>query len=269
MKTLSNSNIMKPKRIFRFIVYLMKFIFIMIFLSSCISLNKTKLLQEKSIKDVSQEFVNQKTAEYKIQPGDQLYVQVYSVDPQTSRLFNTDMPMHYTNISKELNSYKVDEEGYINFSFIDRVQVAGMPVEEARDLLQETINEYFKEATVVVKLVYYRVSVLGEVNNPGSFMVDNKQINVLQAISEAGGINTFGDRQEVVLVRQTNNGSKIYYMDLTDNAILEKDQFYLMPNDVLYVKPMRSKNLAFEKIPYSLLLSTATLGLTIYGLLMK
>jgi len=238
-------------------------------LSSCISLEKTKLLQEKSIQDISQEFVNRKTAEYKIQPGDQLYIQVYSVDPKTSRLFNTDMPMHYTNTSKELNSYKVDDKGYINFSFIDKVQVGGMTVEGARDLLQQTINEYFKEATVIVKMVYYRISVLGEVNQPGSFMVDNKQINVLQAISEAGGISTFGDRQQVVLIRQTSNGSKMHYLDLTDNAVLESDQFYLMPNDVLYVKPMRSKNLAFEKIPYSLLLSTATLGLTIYNFLMK
>jgi len=179
------------------------------------------------------------------------------------------MPMHYTNTSKELNSYKVDKEGYINFSFIDRIQVKGKTVGEARDLLQETLNEYFKEATVVVKLVYYRISVLGEVNDPGSFMVDNKQINILQAISQAGGVSTFGDRQEVALVRQTNNGSRMFYLDLTDNAVLESDQFYLLPNDVIYVKPMRSKNLAFEKIPYSLLLSTVTLGLTVYSLLMK
>ena len=260
---------MKTNKIFRFTGQLMKLLFILFLFSSCVSVKKTELLQEKSIKDISQELVNKKTTDYVIQPGDQLYIQVYSVDPKTSRLFNTDMPMHYTNTSKELNSYKVDKEGYINFSFIDKVQVKGKTIGEARELLQETVNEYFKEATVVVKMVYYRVSVLGEVNSPGSFMVDNKQINVLQAISKAGGISTFGDRQNVVLVRQTNDGSKMYYLDLTDNAVLKSDQFYLLPNDVIYIKPMKSKNLAFEKIPYSLLLSTMTLGLTVYSLLMK
>lgn len=260
---------MKTNKIFRFTGQLIKLLFILFLFSSCVSVKKTELLQEKSIKDISQEIVNKKTTDYVIQPGDQLYIQVYSVDPKTSRLFNTDMPMHYTNTSKELNSYKVDKEGYINFSFIDKVQVKGKTIGEARELLQETVNEYFKEATVVVKMVYYRVSVLGEVNSPGSFMVDNKQINVLQAISKAGGISTFGDRQNVVLVRQTNDGSKMYYLDLTDNAVLKSDQFYLLPNDVIYIKPMKSKNLAFEKIPYSLLLSTMTLGLTVYSLLMK
>ena len=264
-----NPYTMQNRKTIRTIGHLALLAFMITLFGSCISLNKTKLLQEKTIKDISQEFVNKKKAEYKIQPGDQLYIQVFSVDPKTSRLFNTDMPMHYTNTTKEVNSYKVDDQGYVHFSFIDRVKVQGMSVGEARDLLQETVNEYFKEATVVVKLVYYRVSVLGEVNNPGSFMVDDKQINVLQAVSEAGGINTFGNRQEVVLVRQTNNGSKMYYLDLTDNAVLKSDQFYLMPNDVLYVKPLRSKNLVFEKIPYSLIMSTITLGLTTYNLLMR
>ena len=89
----------------------------------------------------------------------------------------------------------------------------------------------------------------------------------MQAISEAGGINTFGNREKVVLVRQTDNGSRMYQMDLTDNAVLQSDQFYLMPNDVVYVKPMKIKNVAFEKVPYSLLLSTLTLGLTLFSLL--
>jgi len=258
---------MRNNNMSRFVGYFVKTGFLLLFLSSCISQKKTTLLQDKTIADISQEFINQKAAEYKLQPGDQLYIQVYSVDPKTSRLFNTDMPQHYTNTTKELNSYKLDQDGYINFSFIDKVKVGGLSVGEARKRLQNTINEYFKEATVIVKLVYYKVAVLGEVGAPGYFSIESKQVNILQAISEAGGINTFGNREEIVLVRQTSNGSRLYNIDLTDNSVLESDQFYLMPNDVVYVKPLKSKNLAFEKVPYSLLLSTLTLGLTIFSIL--
>ena len=257
---------MRTNRIFRLLFWAITGLYLLVF-NSCISQKKTTLLQDKSIQDVTQEFVNQKSEEYKLKPGDQLYIQVYSVDPKTSRLFNTDMPTPFTNTTKELNSYKIDQEGYINFSFIDKVQVNGLSVGDARDLLQSTINEYFKEATVIVKLVYYKIAVLGEVENPGYFSIESKQVNILQAISEAGGINTFGNREKVVLVRQTDNGSRMYQMDLTDNAVLQSDQFYLMPNDVVYVKPMKIKNVAFEKVPYSLLLSTLTLGLTLFSLL--
>ncbi len=256
---------MKTNRIFRKRT-LVKYLVLIFIMSSCVSQKKTRLLQEKTVEGISQEFLNKKTTKYKIQPGDQLYIRVFSVDPKTSRLFQTDMPLHYTNTTKELNSYKVDQDGYINFSFIDKVYVKGLTVDEARKLLQENINEYFKEATVVVKLVYYRVSVLGEVKDPGTFMIENKEINVLQAIAQAGGVETFGNREKVILVRQTDKGSKIHYLDLTDNGVLESDQFYLMPNDVVYVEPLGSKNAAYEKMPYTILISTLTLGLTIYSI---
>lgn len=257
-------NIAKVRR--RFLLRYLSWLIVAIFVSSCVSTKKTTLLQEETVTDLSEEFLNQKVTDYKLQPGDHLYVRVFSVDPKTSRLFQTDMPLYYSTSMKELNSYKIDKDGYINFSFIDKIYVKGLTVDEARDLLQETINEYFKEATVIVKMVFYRVSVLGEVKNPGTFMVENKDINVLQAISEAGGIETFGNRKEVKLVRQTENGSKIYNLDLTDNGVLESEQFYLMPNDVVYVEPMNSKNIAFEKVPYSILISTITMSVAIYSI---
>lgn len=259
---------MKTNRIFRK-RYLVKYLVIVLMMSSCVSQKKTLLLQDKAETGTPKEFVNQKTTKYKIQPGDQLYIRVFSVDPKTSRLFQTDMPLHYTNTTKELNSYKVDQDGYINFSFIDKVYVKGLTVDEARKLLQENINEYFKEATVVVKLVYYRVSVLGEVEDPGTFMIENKEVNVLQAIAQAGGIKTFGNRRKVILVRQTEKGSKMHYLDLTDDALLESEEFYLMPNDVVYVEPLGSKNAAYEKMPYTILISTLTLGLTVYSIFFK
>ncbi len=185
---------------------------------------------------------------------------------KTARLFQTDFPNPMTNTYQNLNSYRIEEDGYINFSFIDKLYVKALTVKEVNDLLQETVNEYFKEATVVVKLVNFRVSVLGEVSNPGTFVIDNKQINILQAISDAGGIKDFGNRKKIKLVRQTLTGSEVYNLDLTDNAILQSDQYYLMPNDVVYVQALGSKSFAFKNFPYSILISTISTAAIIYAL---
>ena len=171
-----------------------------------------------------------------------------------------------TQTYQNLNSYRIEEDGYINFSFIDKVYVKGMTIKEVNDLLQKTINEYFKEATVVVQLVNYRVSVLGEVENPGTFIIDNKQINILQAVAEAGGSRNFGNLKKVKLVRQTITGSEMYYIDLTDNGVLQSDQFYLMPNDVVYIEPLKSKSFAFDNFPYSIILSTISTAAIVIAL---
>lgn len=232
--------------------------------SSCVSQKKVQLLQEKSVEDVSSGFVNKRNTAYNLQPGDQLYINVHSVDQKTSRLFQTDFPNPMTATYQNLNSYRIEEDGYINFSFIDKVYVKGMTVKEVNDLLQNKVNEYFKEATVVVKLVNYRVSVLGEVEDPGTFIIENKQINVLQAIAQAGGTKNFGNLKKVKLVRQTLAGSEMHYLDLTDNGVLQSDQFYLLPNDVVYIEPLKSKSFAFENFPYSIILSAITAAAIVF-----
>ena len=242
------------------------FVIVAFLFSSCVSQKKVQLLQEKSVEDISSGFLNNRNTVYNLQPGDQLYISVHSVDQKTSRLFQTDFPNPMTATYQDLNSYRIEEDGYINFSFIDKVYVKGMTVKEVNDLLQKTVNEYFKEATVVVKLVNYRVSVFGEVEDAGTFIIKNKQINILQAIAQAGGTSNFGNIKKVKLVRQTLSGSEMYYLDLTDNGVLQSDQFYLMPNDVVYIEPLKSKSFAFDNFPYSIIISTISTAAIVIAL---
>lgn len=230
---------------------------VMLVMNSCVSIKKTKLLQEKGATSYMQ---GTTAEEYKLKTGDQVYIKVYSVDPKTSRLFQTDMPQHFTSTTKELNSYKIDKDGYIHFSFIEKLMLRGKTLEEATQLLQDKINEYFKEATVVVKLAYFRISVLGEVKNPGTFDVEEKEINILQALSQAGGIETFGDRENVMLIRQ----EQVHYIDLSKKSLLQSEYFNLMPDDVIYVEPRSSKNISLEKLPYGVMLSIISIGFAAY-----
>jgi polysaccharide export outer membrane protein len=241
-----------------------KFLVLALLASSCISQKKVMLLQDKSSKDKQTTFENRKKTSYQIQSGDHLYIRVYSLDPKTSKFFQSDLPTLMNPTYLYLNSYMVDPDGYINFSFIDKMYVKGMTLDEVRKKLQTSLNEYFKETTVTVKLVNFQVAVLGEVNSPGNFTIDKDQINLLQAISMAGGFKDFSNIKKVSIVRQTLNGSEIQYLDLSDKKLLESDYFYLMPNDIIYVEPLKSKSWSYTSFPYTVVLSALSLGLTGY-----
>jgi len=233
--------------------------------TSCISQNKVKMLQERT-KDATGEFTNTKGTTYRLQVGDHLYIEVYSVDPKTSKFFQTDFPDLMNPTYLYLKSYSVDEFGYINFSFIDKMFVKGLTVAEVKDQLQTTLNEYFKESTVVVKLVNFEVSVIGEVNDPGSFTIYRDQLNLFQAIGMAGGVKDFGNPKKVKLVRQTQTGSNMVQLDLSDNKILESPYFYIEPNDIIYVEPLNAKSWSYSRFPYETLLvliSTAFVGYSV------
>jgi len=242
---------------------LIRILCIGLLLSSCISQKRVMLLQDKGTKDVQVNFVNKKKSNYQIQTGDHLYIRIYSMDPKTAKFFQSDMPTLMNPTYLYLNSYMVDDEGYINISFIDRMFVKGMTLEEVKKKIQKTLNDYFKETTVSVKLVNFQVSVIGEVNSPGNFTIDKDQINILQAISMAGGIKEFGNNKKVTLVRQTLKGSDVYYLDLSNKKILESDYFYLLPNDLIYVEPVKGKTYLFSQFPYALVFSTASIALSV------
>jgi polysaccharide biosynthesis/export protein len=248
-------SLMKPIR-------LLSVILVSLFvLSSCISQKKVTLLRDKS-GELTSSYENKKMTTYHIQSGDHLYIRIYSVDPKTSKFFQTDLPTLMNPTYMYLNSYVVDEQGYISFSFIEKMYVKGLTVEEIKTQLQKSVNDYFKEATVVVRLVDYQVAVLGEVNSPGNFTIDKDQITIFQAIGMAGGFKDYANLKSVKIVRQTLKGSDVYVVDLTKTDVLQSDYYYLMPNDVVYIQPRKGKSFAFDKFPYGEILTVASLTLT-------
>ncbi len=242
-------------------------VLVVFLLSSCVSQRKVKLIQENVNKEMKTTFENPRTTTYRIQTGDHLYIRVYSVDPKTSKFFQADFPYLMNATYQYLNTYVVDEFGYISFSFIEKLYVKGLTIQEVQQAIQTQLDEYFKEASAYVKLVNYQVGVLGEVKSPGNFTIEQDQINVFQAIGLAGGITNYGNFKEVKLIRQTQNGSEVYVLDITDNRILESPYYFLMPNDVIYIEPRSTKSWAYDQFPYQTLFyffSVVILGATLY-----
>jgi polysaccharide biosynthesis/export protein len=250
-----------PKHKFPFILLI-----IAVLISSCVSMKNVKILQDNT-KGGPTNFSHGQKPIYQLKSGDHLYIKVFSVDPKTSRYFQSDFPNLMNSSYIYLNSYPVDEEGYLHFSFIDKMMVRGLTIEDVKKKLQETLNEYFTEATIIVKLVNFRVSVLGEVKSPGTYTIDKDQVDIFQALGEAGGLTTFGNIRKITLIRQTNEGSDVHTLDLSRKDILASEFFYLMPDDVLYVEPRNSKPYVLETLPYGTIVSTFALVLSVLAIM--
>ncbi|NLN95972.1 MAG: hypothetical protein GX128_07375 [Bacteroidales bacterium] len=243
---------------------LLPLVLVLIF-SSCISQKKLKYMVDDFPKSVYEHYPRQ---DYKIQPGDNLFIQVLGLDAQTADLFSFQPSGAYrqyqtNDLSAYLSSYTVDPKGYVEFSIIGNIFVKDKTINEIKILLQEAISEYMRDATVIVKLVNFRVTLLGEVARPGQYPVYHTQINIFEALAMAGDLTQWGDRRNVHLIRSTKGESQVIKLDISGRKILESEYYFLMPDDILYVIPMEAKTFAFTTFPYSVVFSTITTALLI------
>ncbi|MFD2245446.1 polysaccharide biosynthesis/export family protein [Pontibacter ruber] len=202
-------------------------------------------LQNRNFKDQVPTQITNTYKSYTLQPNDVLSVKVQSVQPEMSNIFNIIDPANAFGISDPgsmyLSGYSVDQEGNITLPTVGKLKVAGMTTAQTQDLIQRNLDKYVSNATVIVKLISFRISVLGEVRNPGHFFVYNERANLLEGLSLAGDLTTGGSRQNVKLIRQKPEGSEVVLLDLTDPKIVQSPYYYLMPGDVLYVEPSKKQ----------------------------
>lgn len=241
------------------------FIITIAFFTSCVPLKKQIYLQT-SEDSTRAEYINNNLINYKLQPGNNLYVQVISVDKDVTEFFNLGMGSSgniYYDAAIYLNSYYVNDLGYVELPFVGKIKVGGLTIEEAKNEIIEVIEIYLDKITVIVKLVNFKVTVVGEVFRPAQFTIYQDQINVFEILSMAGDLTTYAKRDDIILVRKTENGSKMHHLNLLSDDILESEYFYVMPDDIIYVKPVKGKNFAFTSFPYTLVISSISLILAL------
>jgi polysaccharide export outer membrane protein len=241
-------------------------IFSVVILSSCIPKKKLLYLREQEDAKSVDEYINVRP-EKTIQPFDNIYVQVSSIDEKTANIFG-----HTGRVSSandiNLVSYTVNQEGYITFPFVGEIFVQGLRLQEAQQKIEAEVGEYLTNISITVKFVNNTVAVLGEVTRPGEYTFYRDQITIFQALSFAGDFRDYGDKHNVILIRETKNKIIYEYLDLTDKSIVSSEFYYIIPNDVIIVKPVNAKfrNLSLVNMP--LILSTlstlASLALLIY-----
>jgi len=245
---------------FKSYLFFISIIFI-ILISSCVPQKKILYLQDVPEEDTVMNMIHQLRADYLIQPGDNLYINIFSLEEKAMSYFNREAQMrtnYYNPIGVYLNSYSVNDSGYIDFPLAGEIYVKNQTVDEVKMVLQKVIDEYLKETTVVVKLVNFTVSMLGEFRKPGQYYVYQHYINIFEAISMAGDMTDFAKRSEVSIIRKTKNGSIVKRLNLNDKRIIESDFYILKPGDIIYAPPLKGKQFSFSNFPYGLVLTSIT-----------
>lgn len=236
--------------------------------ASCVPQKKMLYLKDAQMlaENQSVNYVNDRSINYKLQPGDNLYIRyVNIVDAQSAASLTGDFG-NRSQISSDasiyLQSYTLDEEGCIELPLMGKMELKNLTVDEAKAVLQTELDKYINQTTIIVKMSNFNFTILGEVNKPGMFKVYQSQINLFEAISLAGNMTNFAKNDEVKIIRQTDNGSEIVTVDMGSADILSSPYYYLKPNDIIYVEPLKIKQWGFTSFPYSTVLSVISLVFT-------
>jgi len=236
--------------------------------ASCVPQKKMLYLKEAEMaaENLSKEYVNDRSINYKLQPGDNLYIHVINtIDERSAASINGDVRGY---LSSDANIYlqttTIDEDGCVEMPLVGKIEVKNLTVDEAKDRLQMAINTYINGSMLVVKLASFNLTLLGEVSRPGMYKVYQSQINLFEAVSLAGNMTNFAKKSEVKIIRQTDNGSEIITVDMGKADILSSPYYYLKPNDIVYVEPLKIKQWGFTTFPYSTVFSIASLAATLY-----
>jgi len=217
--------------------------------SSCITNKDVVYLQDKGTVIDDSSLVTELSKPYRVQVNDILSINVKALDKELVAIFN---PVESTGSGEGqqdlyFNGFTVDLHGNIKFPVLGGINVLGFTIEEIEERVKsELLAKYFKETAqiyVTVKLAGLRYTVTGEVGGAGVLTLYQDRVNIIEALANAGDIKNTGDRTDVMIIRQYPQGQKIHHIDLTDMTALQSPYYYIQPNDMILVKPLKRKSL--------------------------
>jgi polysaccharide export outer membrane protein len=222
-----------------------------VFVTSCIPYKDTLYYQQKGTLTDSIPTLQQKQQPYRVQINDILSVRIKVLDQDNVAIFNPIGDSGNLNSSSAerayLDGFTIDLHGNIRIPVLGELQVLGYTTEEIQDMVEALLlKEQFKETAnifVTVRLSGLRYTTSGEINGTGTHTLYQEQVNIYEALANAGDIPITGDKKDVMIIRQYPQGQEIHHVDLTDIAIMQSPYYYIQPNDMIYVKPLRQKAL--------------------------
>lgn len=185
----------------------------------------------------------------KIMPKDMLSITVSTIDPAASAPFNMNVTAASSSVRSTASTngqeYLVDNEGYIEFPVVGKLQVAGLTNAQCQEFIKAKIAPYLaasEKPIVVVRISDFKVTILGEVNSPRVITMSTERPNIMEAIAQAGDLTLYGKRDNVMLIREDASGKKsVHRLDLRDACLIESPYYYLQQNDIIYIQPNGAK----------------------------
>lgn len=250
---------------------ILPFIVFSILLASCAPKERIVYLNKNARYNA---IVDEKNYQPKLKSDDLLMIFVNSQEMEAALPYNLAIASVNLNgnllAQQQFQLYLVDSKGNINFPGLGEIKVNGMTKIELMEYLTNGLQKYLKEPIVTIRIMNFKVSVEGEVQRPGMISSLGERITILDAISQAGGMTIYGNRSEVLLIRDNDGEKEIRKVDLTDANLLSSDNYYLSQNDVVYVQPNKTKINASVIGPNTTVILTAiSLLLTTVALLIR
>lgn len=212
-------------------------------LSSCISTKKVTSFQGEPISNTEISKLNSEP--YRLQVNDILYIDIKAENEELVTLFKNNASGGSGAGGLYFTGYTIDSHGNIRIPYMGEINVLGYTEKEAREKLEIELGKFLKNPEsvfVTLKLGGVNFIVTGEVGSPGTKNLAQNQVSIIDAIANSGEISTFGDRENVLIIRKSIDGVKKYKINMNEIAIFESENFYIQPNDIIYVAPLKQKS---------------------------
>ncbi|HXC06515.1 MAG TPA: polysaccharide biosynthesis/export family protein, partial [Bacteroidia bacterium] len=228
--------------------------FLILALASCVPQHKVVYVQSPA-SGIDYAYPIERTKNLKIEPFDMLYISVSSSNGEqnNSNFFNLDK-QNYNSITEQtlsLLSYTVNDSGMVRFPVIGKLKLQGLTLDEAAGLIRDSTQGVISHPIVSVRFVNNAVTVLGEVGKAGTYSYTNERLTVFFALGLAGDITEYGNRKKVVLIRECQHVIHKYILDLTRDDIFRSEYYYLRPNDIVYVEPLKIRRFGMKEYPFA------------------
>lgn len=251
--------------------HLVKILFFctIVFLSGCVTQKDIEYLQKNDRTPKS--FNEAEVSVYRLKANDELYIQITSLDDPTANVFSTSggqqasSMMSISPYGASLISYAVNKEGFLQLPIVGSIYVKDKTLSEVSIILTDSLSHILSQPIVTVKLVNRYVSVLGEVRVPGHFPYSQEKMTIFDAIGLAGDMTLYSNRKDVTLTRNENGKNMLIKLNLTDPGILASEYYYVRPNDIIYVRPLKKRVWGMSEFPFGIILSTLSVTLLFYS----
>ncbi len=246
---------------------------LLLLLSSCNSYKKLTYFQGIGTEDDS---LYAKIKEpYLLQPSDILYVRIITVNEQVDRLFNPIFMQgtgaaYLRSENLYIMGYEVSDSGYVDLPVIKKVPVQGLTVEQAKDTITRYAYKYLKDPQVIVKMHTFQFTILGEVRTPGVKEYGAHAMTILEALALGGDITYNGNRENILVLRNVEDNTQVLRLDVTEKDLVGNPAYFVQPNDIIYVEPLKTtlfrervSDYLFYLTTFTSVLSTIILVLTL------
>jgi polysaccharide export outer membrane protein len=233
-------------------------VFFMIIAVSCVPAKELKYFND--INELKEPGVNPRLQKV-IMPFDKLYIRVLSIDPLTTQMFGAADEMRMGGAgagSSGILGYMVDEGGNINFPFVGNINVGSLTTSQASEKIQKALSDYVSNISIVVKYIDNQVTVMGEVLRQGVFSFTQDKLSIYEALGLGGGLTRYGDRKNIILIRYEGARIMQYKLNLSDSKIISKDYYYILPNDIIVVEPLKAISSSYANVTFTTVLSAIT-----------